>query len=1403
MLSRFRSKGVLLATLVAVVVGLLAAPTAASAEPQPGARKRGFRLFARALGAMTINRIYCGLASDGRVCVDSTNSSTIGGGFWPKGTVDQYVFNSGMQVAGIISPIDGGPWAGDTVGGFFFDPKGTTEHGEEVQPIYNAANSSDFAIWPDAACVPNGDAEEQVFHPLLRTDPSNAANPNCRRSASQGDVWWMSWEGNPALNAGRTHPLGIVVETRGLGWNFPTGNEDILYFIYTFYNVTAADPAVYGASIRPSIRSILQQKGSEFQQLNNAKFGVTLPTGGYTITNLFAAFAADMDVAEAGSNYSSVNLPFALGYVYDHSFSQPPGWTFDPGIFQAPLFQGSGFVGVKYLKSPTGPGAIQLFSNTINGRPFAGAVNDPRDTKQLYRYLSGTLDPSLGDDPCNTGDPTQTRICFVNNNSPQDMRFFQSSTGLTLAPGEFGSIVVGYIFAAPVKTGGCGTTCDVKPGDARLLSSPALLATSGANTIDSLTGFAGYRDLNNDQIVQQNEMTVVPGSLLGKSLTAQAVFDNLFLLPFAPDPPDFFLIPGDNQVTVLWRPTTSEATGDPFFAIASAAQVPDPQNPATLVPNALYDPNYRGDPTDPGTPYGDIEGYRIYRGRVDNPNELTMLAQFDYKATVMHDFTGQINPTDACAPEVGVTAVCPVAFSPNLKDGTTLTASVDVPLSGDIIQVKSGDRSALGSGSLDTVIASIDTTVSPPDTTFTTIFIPNKAIITKADTLMTGGAARASGGPFPKLSDTGVPFVFVDRTPRNNFRYFYSVVAFDVNSIESGPTSLESQRRTKSTTPVRPASNYVSSGVLSTHIVGGGRTVAGAFVHGNRNMDTIFTQPTLDAVNGTFSGPMPPADGVSLGFVGQFAKEVVAVSGNLSARLLSVTPGQHDMSGCCASGPISFDQTYNFRAYAGTDSFDLSIPVTPDLGVEASGNQLFQALQIDSALAARYGGDNTYRLQAQLTSILPPIGYLGGTGFAAALDEPGFDAGDLAGLGYTAARYNGARWFDGPSPANNETMADPIHEACGTGLTSQCSGTTAFNTPGWTNAGKLSNVDRIYQPIGYTMFNREWRSMEAFTATIRRAADYNVYWGAGGVVDSVIDVTHDVVVPYSGNTSPLGANWAILNNANQAGGAGSDGRTGVLTPLDWFCVRPLRQYQGTSTISPFFPCNTGSIATSSTASLGAIAFAAGANAGANGLVNPQSARNAANIQPGQGFSMYVGGVITFFELAALPAQGTVWSLRDYAGTILGGKGGPAGNQGPYKFIPATRPFNAVDAELVVRYDVVNQVRGVTSTDLTKVHTVPDPYYVTNEFEQSTDNKVIKFVNLPEKAIIRIYSSSGVLVNILEHNTTTFGGEETWNVRNRNNQVVASGVYFYHIEANGPNGSRARRVGRFTVVNFAQ
>jgi hypothetical protein len=107
MYSPLGKRGAILTGMLALALAAVT-PAGLSAKPEPGSRGRGFRMFARPLGAMTINRIYCGLDSSGQVCVDSLGSSTIGGGFWPKGTANQYVFNSGLQIAGIIG-ADGGP----------------------------------------------------------------------------------------------------------------------------------------------------------------------------------------------------------------------------------------------------------------------------------------------------------------------------------------------------------------------------------------------------------------------------------------------------------------------------------------------------------------------------------------------------------------------------------------------------------------------------------------------------------------------------------------------------------------------------------------------------------------------------------------------------------------------------------------------------------------------------------------------------------------------------------------------------------------------------------------------------------------------------------------------------------------------------------------------------------------------------------------------------------------------------------------------------------------------------------------------------------------------------------------------------------------------------------------------
>ena len=1290
--------------LSAVIAG------AAEAKPRPGNQNKGFRLFARPLGALVINRIYCGLSSTGEICVDSTNSSTIGGGFWPKGTADQYVFNSGIQVAGLIGQDANPEWRGDTTGAQFFSPRGDNV-GEEFRPIYNASNPDDVENWPEAAFVPAGDASEELFDPLLRG----------RVSASQGDVWFLSWEGNPAFAAGREHPLGILVEQRGMGFNFPAGNQDILYFIYTFYNVTARDPAAY-AAVRPGMREILIEAGERFQDVNEQQFNIDIPETGYTISNFFAAFGADMDVAESGANFASVNVPFSLGYTYEHTFAPAEGWTFDPSIFGPPFFAGSGFVGVKYLKSPVNPATgeevgLTLFSNTING----GAFDDPQNVTQLYRYLSNNISVAAGDAACNTGDPRSTKICYINNGQEDDMRFFQASGPLELAPGGFGSIVVAYVFAAPVSVGACvgPGTCDLKPGDPTRLSDPDALLI-GANPIDSVSGYAGFRGVTPEGTVVQDFISVVPGSLLGKSLVAQQVFRNRFLLPFAPETPEFFLIPGNNQVTVLWRPTATETSGDPFFAIANAAVTPEG------APNPLYDPNYR---------QLDVEGYRVYRGRVDSPQSLQLLAQFDYSGTVMSDFQAQVNPTKDCAPEIGINILCPddTVFD-TVAPGVPRTVFVDVPLVGPVVQTKlaPAGRSALATG---------------------------EAIIVQADTALVGAESGCLSFGAPAecdLRDTGVPFVYVDETARNNLRYFYAVTAFDVNSFQSGPSSIESPRATKSITPSATASNYQNTADVEVTMQGRGV-----------ELDNTAPVPTLDAATGRFSGPMPPANDFEFGLA-EFVQTLISAPGAFSLTLDSISLGSaHDL----------IPNVYHFTGASGPDVAQVSLPILQDqTSVTASNFTYFNAISPDPALAQRYGGNENFKLNARILMNIRGLYYTNAWGRGCVNAASGFAASTT--LGVSGCEYNGQRWFDGPSPTTNETVEDPQ-------ATHPANGLTNIMVGGFNNAGAVTGATTVHIQHSYETVQNTYRQVEGGLGGVQRAADFNVYWGAGGVIDSVIDVTHNVPVPF--DTMAAGS-WGILNQGATAVGPGLDA-SATLTNADFACVEPFRTYQPGDLLCPV---GTPAYPLSNTAVPGAIGFFSGGAYPPDVPIVPAASA---------GFAMYISGDVFTFELTggALPAAGTVWALRQYTGAITGGNGA-GGSEGPYAFSnpEGLRPLTAVGTDLQASFNVSNTLAAATKSDLAAVHTVPDPYYVTSQFEQTTDTKIIKFVNLPADAIIRIYSSSGVLVSMLEHHSATNGGSEDWNVRNRNNQFVASGVYFYHIEAGD-----ARRVGRFTVVNFAQ
>ena len=952
---------------------------------------------------------------------------------------------------------------------------------------------------------------------------------------------------------------------------------------------------------------------------------------------------------------------------------------------------------MKFLKSPKdGSGnevGLTMFSQHFNPNQGSGLL-DPEGGNQLYRYISGHF--GVTDAACSPFTDRQValarRLCYLGQ-TQGDTRFYQASGPFTLPPGQAQTIVVAYIHAAPL-----GIVQPYVGSDATLPGIPftgdSIFAdTTKIRLIDRIAGWVTQSDGDGNQVITQDEVTSVPRSLLDKSITAQNIFDVGFVGPFAPEAPQFFLVPGNNSVTVVWQPSRTEnpvSNGDPYFGVAS-----DPTG-------ALYDPNYR---------QFDVEGYRIYRGR--SSAELELIAQYDYAGTTLIDFLGAVQYGDengdglvTCAPELGLLADCPA----------DLATGHAVALVGDVIQIDIGQRVELASGDVLNLIA---------------------------DTLVTGGVPKCVTR-CPELNDAGVPFAFTDNGVRNSFSYVYAVTAFDANSIRSGPTSLESPRVTKIVTPRVGGGQETAGSLAAMQLLGATGTPLGG------------TMPTIDAATGKFSGPMPPTDGFTAG-LSAFLPQVLG-DGALTVTIDSVQTGMVELDVL----PGSFEPTLYFITGQGAGaptSFVVSLAVPNNDDPDASASAAFKATNIDDDKAGRFGGDSSYALYGAVSLTTPPSWRLTSWGRAQANGAP------------AASEYNGPRWWAG---AANETTDDPNGGHC----TPTCNNAAPAPPNLGRSAGSIAGVDIFHATSYLTIPNSPGRIIEGIFATVSRAADFAVYWGAAGVVDSVMDLTHKVPVPFS---SKIGASWGILNAASFAGTTQAltrDANNALLTWSDMYCVAPVTTFSANPNA-----CGGGAqipAVLQNTAALSPIAFATSSYAG-----------TAALTATGNGFVFYLAGQYFLMQTAALPA-GTVWFVRYYAGTITG-----SATAGDFAFTPAVRPPAVPGLRAQVTYQG-GAYDTTTVVSLDNVHTVPDPYYVTNSLEITANQKFLKFVNLPSQAIIRIYSVSGVLVQVLSHNDVTDAGETTWNLRNRNNQFVASGVYFYHVET--PTGQT--KVGRFTVVNFA-
>lgn len=121
-----------------------------------------------------------------------------------------------------------------------------------------------------------------------------------------------------------------------------------------------------------------------------------------------------------------------------------------------------------------------------------------------------------------------------------------------------------------------------------------------------------------------------------------------------------------------------------------------------------------------------------------------------------------------------------------------------------------------------------------------------------------------------------------------------------------------------------------------------------------------------------------------------------------------------------------------------------------------------------------------------------------------------------------------------------------------------------------------------------------------------------------------------------------------------------------------------------------------------------------------------------------------------------------------------------------------------------------QLPFATSKELGKVSVVPNPYRTDRDYTKESGgyegktgdwderNRLIKFINLPVKCTIRIFSLAGDLVRTVEHDGnvgTSFPfGDENVPLVSESNRALASGIYLYTVES-----EYGTQTGKFVII----
>ena len=417
----------------------------------------------------------------------------------------------------------------------------------------------------------------------------------------------------------------------------------------------------------------------------------------------------------------------------------------------------------------------------------------------------------------------------------------------------------------------------------------------------------------------------------------------------------------------------------------------------------------------------------------------------------------------------------------------------------------------------------------------------------------------------------------------------------------------------------------------------------------------------IDPATGRFSGTPPPTDALQ----GTFAPLVPQLlpSLSLSARIDSInvlrfdncTNGNNPL-GSCAQIFVTFDNNGTLTQFEIQEPW----PTWSAFGGPSIVNTSLgaQAIAADPTSAARFGiPDGFSQFNATVAAGLRQ--YIQFSNFEGQANRRGFAAlnGNLG--------PGGSRWFSG----DDETVDHPA--------ASIRVGTVPEADTIWST---IHHTDYIPDDGGVTTYATSGQ-MQCFGymhGMLGRQADTRITWGGGTI--TARDLTHHVDINHS---SLVSASWGFVGDNNGDG------------VIHW---RDFDHIQNVAfNLQALGFCASGEV-TGATATLSATPIVGATSTDGN-------VRNGAGAT-GTGFGLYINGERFIFELpgGALPADGTEWTLRQYAG-IVSAQNDESSTPTSYSYAPTDR--SPIIPGLSVQFTVDNSTSAVASTEetLDAVHTL--------------------------------------------------------------------------------------------------